>query len=75
MRPRIEYMKIAPKGVKAMRDLEAYLAECGLEPSGDQFSHSSWNLSANTSLTCIFCEIREKGRSVSEETEQRYPLF
>lgn len=33
MQPRIEYTKVAPGVMKAMRGLENYLAECGLEPS------------------------------------------
>jgi alkylhydroperoxidase family enzyme len=33
MQPRIAYTKVAPGAMKAMRDLETYLADCGLEPS------------------------------------------
>ena len=33
MQPRIEYTKVAPGAMKAMRGLEDYLAACGLEPS------------------------------------------
>lgn len=33
MQPRIAYMKVTPEGIKAARDLEAYLAQWGVEPS------------------------------------------
>ena len=33
MQPRIAYTKVAPGAMKAVRGLEDYLAECGLEPS------------------------------------------
>ena len=33
MKPRIEYGKVAPEGIKAMFGLESYVRQCGLEES------------------------------------------
>jgi hypothetical protein len=33
MKPRIEYGRVAPEGMKAMRGLESYVRQCGLEAS------------------------------------------
>ena len=33
MEPRVDYPKVAPQAVAAMRGLEAYVRQSGLEPS------------------------------------------
>ncbi len=68
MQPRIEYMKIAPKGVKAMRDLEAYLAECGLEPSLLELI----KIRASQINGCAYCiDMHTKDARKGGESEQR----
>jgi AhpD family alkylhydroperoxidase len=68
MQPRIAYMKVAPEGMKAMRDLEAYLAECGLESSLLDLIKTR----ASQINGCAYClDMHTKDARARGESEQR----
>ncbi len=68
MQPRIEYMKVAPEGMKALRGLEAYLAECGLEPSLLDLIKTR----ASQINGCAYClDMHTKDARKGGESEQR----
>ncbi len=68
MQPRIAYMKVAPEGMKAMRDLEAYLAKCGLESSLLDLIKTR----ASQINGCAYClDMHTKDARARGESEQR----
>lgn len=68
MQPRLAYMKIAPAGMKAMRDLEAYLAACGLEASLLDLIKAR----ASQINGCAYCiDMHTKDARARGESEQR----
>lgn len=68
MQPRIAYMKVAPGAMKAMRGLEAYLAECGLEPSLLDLVKTR----ASQINGCAYClDMHTKDARARGESEQR----
>jgi AhpD family alkylhydroperoxidase len=68
MQPRIAYMKVAPEGMKALRGLEAYLAECGLEPSLLDLIKTR----ASQINGCAYClDMHTKDARARGESEQR----
>jgi len=68
MQPRIEYTKVAPGVMKAMRGLENYLAECGLEPSLLDLVRTR----ASQINGCAYCiDMHTKDARARGESEQR----
>lgn len=68
MQPRIAYMKVAPEAMKAMRGLEAYLAECGLEASLLDLVKTR----ASQINGCAYClDMHTKDARARGESEQR----
>jgi AhpD family alkylhydroperoxidase len=68
MKPRIEYRKVAPGAIGAMRGLERYLAECGLEPSLLELV----KLRASQINGCAYCiDMHTKDARARGESEQR----
>jgi AhpD family alkylhydroperoxidase len=68
MKPRIDYHKTPPAALKGMRELETYVAGCGLE-------HSLLHLvkmRASQINGCAYClDMHSKDARVAGETEQR----
>ena len=68
MQPRIAYTKVAPGAMKAMRGLEDYLAECGLEPSLLDLVRTR----ASQINGCAYClDMHTKDARARGESEQR----
>ena len=68
MEPRIHYLKFAPEALKAMYDLEKYLATCGLE---HKLLHLL-KLRASQINGCAFCiDMHSKDARALGESEQR----
>jgi AhpD family alkylhydroperoxidase len=68
MRPRIEYGKVAPEGIKAMFGLESYVRQCGLEESLLELI----KLRASQIKPCAYCvDMHTKDARAEGETEQR----
>lgn len=68
MKPRVEYPKVAPGVMAAMRGLERYLADCGLEASLLDLVR----LRASQMNGCAYCiDIHAKDARSGGETEQR----
>ena len=68
MQPRIEYTKVAPGAMKAMRGLEDYLAACGLEPSLLDLVRTR----ASQLNGCAYCiDMHTKDARARGESEQR----
>jgi AhpD family alkylhydroperoxidase len=68
MEPRLHYGKAAPGAVKAMRGLEAYLEQCGLEPSLLELV----KLRASQINGCAYCvDMHSLDARAGGETEQR----
>jgi AhpD family alkylhydroperoxidase len=68
MQPRIAYPKVAPGAMKAMRGLEAYLAECGLESSLLDLVRTR----ASQINGCAYCiDMHTKDARARGESEQR----
>jgi AhpD family alkylhydroperoxidase len=68
MQPRIEYTKVAPGAMKAMRGLEDYLAACGLEPSLLDLVRTR----ASQINGCAYClDMHTKDARARGESEQR----
>jgi AhpD family alkylhydroperoxidase len=68
MQPRIDYRKFAKQPLKAMYDLEAYLAQCSIEP---KLLHLI-KLRASQINGCAFCiDMHWKDARALGETEQR----
>ncbi len=68
MQPRIEYRKVAPGAIRAMRGLEDYLAECGLEPSLLDLVRTR----ASQINGCAYCiDMHTKDARARGESEQR----
>lgn len=68
MKPRMEYWKVAPGGYKAIRSLEAYLRECGLEHG---LLHLI-KLRASQMNGCAYCiDMHWKDARAGGESEQR----
>lgn len=65
---RIEYAKEAPEGYRAMRGLEDYVRQCGLEPSLLELV----KLRASQINGCAFCiDMHTKDARAAGENEQR----
>ncbi len=68
MQPRIAYTKVVAGAMKAMRGLEAYLAECGLEPSLLELVRTR----ASQINGCAYClDMHTKDARARGESEQR----
>ncbi len=68
MKPRIQYAQIAPEGIKAMRGLESYVRQCGLEDSLLELV----KLRASQINECAYCvDMHTKDARAEGETEQR----
>jgi AhpD family alkylhydroperoxidase len=68
MKPRIVYEEIAPQAMKAMRGLEAYVDQCGLEPALLDLV----KLRASQINGCAYCiDMHTKDARVRGESEQR----
>lgn len=68
MKPRIEYAKVAPDGMKAMRGLENYVRQCGLEESLLELV----KLRASQINGCAYCiDMHTRDARAQGEHEQR----
>jgi AhpD family alkylhydroperoxidase len=68
MEPRLDYRKISPGAVRAMRALEDYIHESGLEPSLLQLV----KVRASQINGCAYCiDMHTKDARAAGETEQR----
>jgi AhpD family alkylhydroperoxidase len=68
MEPRMDYMKIAPDGYKAMSALESYVRQCGLEHPLLELIKTR----ASQVNGCAFClDMHTKDARAAGETEQR----
>ncbi|HZW64681.1 MAG TPA: carboxymuconolactone decarboxylase family protein [Hanamia sp.] len=68
MKPRINYVQVAPDAVKAMRGLEEYVASSGLEKSLYELVKTR----ASQINGCAFClDMHTKDARKAGETEQR----
>jgi AhpD family alkylhydroperoxidase len=68
MEPRIDYRKYAPEALKAMLDLEKYIASCGL----DHALIHLLKMRASQINGCAFCiDMHAKDARALGETEQR----
>ena len=68
MRPRIEYAKLAPGAMKAMRELDAYVSQSGLEASLLELL----NLRTSQINGCAYCiGMHTKDARLRGESEQR----
>jgi AhpD family alkylhydroperoxidase len=68
MKPRIEYGKVASEGMKAMRGLEGYVRQCGLETSLLELVR----LRASQINGCAYCvDMHTKDARAQGEQEQR----
>ena len=68
MEPRMDYMKIAPDGYKAMSTLESYVCQSGLEHSLLELVKTR----ASQINGCAFClDMHTKDARAGGETEQR----
>lgn len=68
MKPRIEYGKVAPEGIKALRGLESYVRQCGLEDSLLELVR----LRASQINGCAYCiDMHTKDARAQGEKEQR----
>ncbi len=68
MDARIDYPKVAPKGLQAMYGLERYVRECGLEPSLLELV----KMRASQINGCAFClDMHSKDARAAGESEQR----
>ena len=72
MQPRIDYKKIAPKAFEAMRGLEAYVHQSGLESSLLELVKTR----ASQINGCAYClDMHTKDARAAGETEQRLYLL
>lgn len=68
MKSRMAYLKVAPGVMQAMRGLEQYVHECGLEPSLLELV----KLRASQINSCAYCiDMHTKDARAGGETEQR----
>jgi AhpD family alkylhydroperoxidase len=68
MKERLDYMKAAPEGFKAMRNLEIYCRQSGLEPALLELV----KIRASQINGCAFClDMHTKDARAHGETEQR----
>lgn len=68
MQPRMDYVKAAPDGYKAMSELENYVRQCGLEHSLLELV----KIRASQINGCAFClDMHTKDARAAGETEQR----
>jgi AhpD family alkylhydroperoxidase len=68
MKSRIDYAKVAPEGVAAMRGLEGYARRCGLEPSLLELIKTR----ASQINGCAYCiDMHTRDARVRGESEQR----
>jgi len=69
MEPRINFYKAAPEGIKALRGLEHYLNQSGLEPSLRELIKTR----ASQINGCAYCiDMHTKDARAAGETEQRF---
>jgi AhpD family alkylhydroperoxidase len=68
MQARLDFTKAAPAALKAMRDLQTYVNQCGLEPSLVELV----KLRASQINGCAYCiDMHSKDARAGGETEQR----
>ncbi|MGH8226309.1 MAG: carboxymuconolactone decarboxylase family protein [Steroidobacteraceae bacterium] len=68
MSPRLDYFKLSPQGLAAMRQLEGYLSSCGLEASLRELVKTR----ASQLNGCAYClDMHTKDARAAGETEQR----
>jgi len=68
MTPRLDYRKFAKEPIKALMDMEAYVAQCGLD---DKLLHMI-KLRASQINGCAYCiDMHWKDARAAGETEQR----
>jgi AhpD family alkylhydroperoxidase len=68
MKSRLDYQKIAPEAYMAMRGLEAYVRQCGLEPALLELV----KIRASQLNGCAYCiDMHTKDARARGETEQR----
>ncbi len=68
MSPRLDFFKISPQGVAALRQLEGYLSGCGLEQSLLELVKTR----ASQINGCAYClDMHTKDARAAGETEQR----
>src|SRR5512143_1666303 len=68
MEPRIEYGRVAPGAAQAMRALETYVKQCGLEPPLLELVR----VRASQINGCAYCiDMHTKDARAAGETEQR----
>lgn len=68
MEPRMNYAKAAPGAFRAMRGLETYLADCGLEPSLKELVKTR----ASQINGCAYCiDMHTQDARAQGESEQR----
>jgi AhpD family alkylhydroperoxidase len=68
MKSRLDYPKVAPEAYMAMRGLEAYVRQCGLEPSLIELV----KIRASQLNGCAYCiDMHTKDARARGETEQR----
>ncbi|HEX5400273.1 MAG TPA: carboxymuconolactone decarboxylase family protein, partial [Verrucomicrobiae bacterium] len=72
MQPRMDYVKAAPDGYKAMSGLESYVRQCGLEHPLLELVKTR----ASQINGCAFClDMHTKDARAAGETEQRLYLL
>ncbi len=68
MSPRLDYHKVSPQGVAALRQLESYISDCGLEHSLLELVKTR----ASQINGCAYClDMHTKDARAAGETEQR----
>ena len=68
MQPRVNYVKASPKGIEAMRGLEVYIQQCGLERSLIELVKAR----ASQINGCAYCiDMHTKDARANGEIEQR----
>ena len=68
MQPRLDFTKISPDAFKTLRDMEIYLARCGLEPSLVNLV----KMRASQINGCAYClDMHSKDARADGEGEQR----
>lgn len=72
MEARLDFMKMAPRGIKALAGLEMYVAGCGLERSLLELV----KMRASQINGCAYClDMHSKDARAAGETEQRLYLL
>lgn len=72
MQQRLAYSKFAPQGISALRNLQAYINDCGLEPSLLELVKTR----ASQINGCAYClDMHTKDARAAGESEQRLYLL